>query len=194
MNIKPLQTYIDRYIELTADEKEILSAHLTHRKYLRGQFILQQGDICTKETFVVKGCLKTFHITAKGEEHIIRFSLEDWWASDIGSMINRTAANSNIQCLENTEVIQISYEDIQKLYVLIPKLERFFRIRIEKGFAASEERIIRNLSLTATEKYLSFRRRYPQIEQRVPQYMIASYLGMTKEFLSKMRSQLIADQ
>jgi len=194
MNIEPLLATINQHIELTTDEQEILLEHLTFRNYLKGQFVLQQGDVCKFETIVVKGCLKTFHINEEGDEHIIRFSLENWWAADLGSFINQTPANCNIQCLENSEVIQISYENIQKLYVLIPKLERFFRIRIEKGFAASESRIIRNLSLTATEKYLSFKERYPQIEQRVPQYMIASYLGMTKEFLSKLRSQLISHQ
>lgn len=194
MNIEPILTPINQYVELTTNEQEILLEHITSRKYLKGQFILQQGDVCKHETMVVEGCLKMFHINEDGQEHIIRFCLENWWAADIGSFINQAPANCNIQCLENTEVLQISYEDIQKLYILIPKLERFFRIRIEKGFAASQERIIRNLSLTATEKYLSFRARYPQIEQRVPQYMIASYLGMTKEFLSKLRSQLISNQ
>ena len=194
MNTKTFLTSINQHIELTSNEHKILIENLTSRNYLKGQFVLQQGDICKNETFVVKGCLKTFHVDEEGQEHIIRFSLENWWASDIGSFITKTPANSNIQCLENTEVIQISFENIQKLYTLIPKLERFFRIRIEKGFAASEGRIIRNLSLTATEKYLGFRKRYPQIEQRIPQYMIASYLGMTKEFLSKLRSQLISNQ
>ena len=194
MNAEPLIVSINKHIELTDDECEILVAHLTSRNYLKGQFILQQGDVCKYETYIVKGCLKMFHINEEGHEHIVRFALENWWASDVGSFINQAPANINVQCLENTVVIQISYENIQKLYILIPKLERFFRIRIEKGYAASQNRIIRNLSLTATEKYLDFRERYPQIEQRVPQYMIASYLGMTKEFLSKMRSQLIADQ
>tara|TARA_B100000809_G_scaffold14919_1_gene13544 strand:- start:2686 stop:3270 length:585 start_codon:yes stop_codon:yes gene_type:complete len=194
MNTKTFLTSINQHIELTSNEHKILIENLTSRNYLKGQFVLQQGDICKNETFVVKGCLKTFHVDEEGQEHIIRFSLENWWASDIGSFITKTPANSNIQCLENTKVIQISFENIQKLYTLIPKLERFFRIRIEKGFAASEGRIIRNLSLTATEKYLGFRKRYPQIEQRIPQYMIASYLGITKEFLSKLRSQLISNQ
>lgn len=194
MNAEPLIASINQYVELTDEECEILVGHLTSRNYLKGQFILQQGDVSKHETFVIKGCLKMFHINEEGYEHIVRFALENWWASDVGSFIDQAPANINVQCLENTEVIQISYENIQKLYILIPKLERFFRIRIEKGYAASQNRIIRNLSLTATEKYLDFRESYPQIEQRVPQYMIASYLGMTKEFLSKMRSQLIADQ
>ncbi len=190
----PILTAIKQHIELTDDEQELLMQHVSKRKYLKGQFVLQQGDVCNYETMVISGCLKTYHINEEGHEHILRFSLENWWAADLGSFINQQPANFNIQCLENTEVHQISFVNMQKLYAQIPKLERFFRIRIEKGFAESEARIIRSLSLTATEKYVKFRERYPQIEQRIPQYMIASYLGMTKEFLSKLRSQLIANQ
>jgi CRP-like cAMP-binding protein len=190
----PILTAIKQHIELTDDEQELLMQHVSKRKYLKGQFVLQQGDVCNYETMVISGCLKTYYINEEGHEHILRFSLENWWAADLGSFINQQPANFNIQCLENTEVHQISFVNMQKLYAQIPKLERFFRIRIEKGFAESEARIIRSLSLTATEKYVKFRERYPQIEQRIPQYMIASYLGMTKEFLSKLRSQLIANQ
>ena len=103
----------------------------------------------------------------------------------------QTPADYNVQCLENVELLQFPYEQLQELYMLIPKLERFFRIIIQKGYVASEKRIIGSFSLPAKERHLRFREQYPQIEQRVPQYMIASYLGITKEFLSKIRSQLI---
>ena len=100
----------------------------------------------------------------------------------------------NIQCIENTELFQISYDIIEELYIEIPKLERFFRKIIERALVASQKRIVSNFSLTAKERYLLFKETYPKIEQRVPQYMIASYLGITKEFLSKIKSQLIQNQ
>ena len=121
------------------------------------------------------------------------FAIENWWTADLGSFITQTPADYNVQCLENSVLAQLSYEDLRQLYLQIPKLERFFRIIIQKAYVASQKRLINNLSLPAKERYLQFREQYPQIEQRVPQYMIASYLGITKEFLSKIRSQLITE-
>ena len=190
MKITPLIDYISQHVELTQEEIELLTEHVSYRKYLKGQFVVQQGDICKYESFVVKGCLKTFHIDHQGQEHIVMFAIENWWAADLGSFITQTPADYNVQCIEPTEVIQFSYQNLQKLYHLIPKLERFFRIIIQRAFVASQKRIIRNFSLPAKKRYLTFREQYPTIEQRVPQYMIASYLGITKEFLSKIRSQM----
>jgi CRP-like cAMP-binding protein len=194
MNIKPLIDYLNQYIDLSSQEKEILLDYVQYRKYLKGQFIVQQGDICKYESFVIKGCLKTFYINEEGQEHIVMFAIENWWTADLGSFITQTPAHYNVQCLENTEVVQFSYEKLEQLYLLIPKLERFFRIIIQKAYVASEKRIVTNFSMPAKERYLKFREQYPKIEQRVPQYMIASYLGITKEFLSKIRSQLVAGQ
>src|SRR6185369_7421125 len=175
-------------------EEVILLSKVKTRKFLKGQFVVQQGDVCKTENFVLAGCLKTFHMDHEGQEHVVMLAIENWWTSDLGSYIHQTPADFNVQCLENSEVAQISYEDLEQLFIEIPKLERFFRIIIQKAFAASQKRIVNNFSLPAKERYLKFREQYPQIEQRVPQYMIASYLGMTKEFLSKIRSQLIEEQ
>jgi CRP-like cAMP-binding protein len=116
--------------------------------------------------------------------------VEDWWTSDIGSFINQTPAEFNIQCLEDTELAQFHYDTIEDIFERIPKLERFFRKVTERGLAAALNRIIRNFSMTAKDRYLFFRATYPKIEQRIPQYMIASYLGITKEFLSKIKKQV----
>lgn len=194
MNIEPLFAYIGRYIDLKSEEKELLLANVRYHKYLKGQYVVQQGDVCKYESFVIKGCLKIFYAGQEGQEHIVMFAIENWWAADLGSFITQTPADYNVQCLENTEVVQFSYERLEKLYHQIPGLERFFRIIIQKAYVASEKRIINNFSLPAKERYLKFRAQYPQIEQRIPQYMIASYLGITKEFLSKIRHQLILDR
>lgn len=192
--IQPLLNYINNYIDLTDDEVSFLTSKLTYRKYLKGQYVVQQGDICKYECFILSGCTKTYHVDVEGQEHIIMFSIEDWWASDMGSFITQTPADYNIQCIENTELIMFSYDVIEDLYAKIPKLERFFRKIIGRAFVASQKRIIRNFSLSAKAQYLYFRAQYPKIEQRIPQYMIASYLGITKEFLSKIKSQLIMEQ
>ncbi|MEE9363585.1 MAG: Crp/Fnr family transcriptional regulator [Cellulophaga sp.] len=194
MNKNPLLIYISKYINLTPVEESLILSKVVHRNYLKNQYIIQQGDVCKTECFILSGCTKTFYIDREGQEHIVMFSIEDWWTSDLGSFITQTPADYNVQCIENTELIQISYETIETLYIEIPKLERFFRKIIERAYAASQKRIVRNFSLTAKEHYLIFKETYPKIEQRVPQYMIASYLGITKEFLSKIKSQLIQNQ
>jgi CRP-like cAMP-binding protein len=194
MNHKPLLDYINKYINLTVEEETILLSKIVHRNYIKDQYIVQQGDICKSANFIIFGCTKTFHMDIEGQEHIVMFSIEDWWTSDLGSFITQTPADFNVQCIETTELIQFTYDNLEELYTEIPKLERLFRKIVERAFVASQKRIIRNFSLTAKERYLIFKEAYPKIEQRVPQYMIASYLGITKEFLSKIKSQLIHNQ
>lgn len=194
MNNKPLIEYINHHVNLTQNEINLLLENTTHRKYLKGQYIVQQGDICRFENFVIKGCLKTFYVDNEGQEHVVLFAIENWWTADLGSFLTQKPADYNVQCIEDTEVIQFSFDKMELLYQKMPKLERFFRIIIQKAFVASEKRIVRNFSLPAKERYIEFKNTYPQIEQRVPQYLIASYLGITKEFLSKIRGQIIAEQ
>jgi CRP-like cAMP-binding protein len=194
MEIKPFLDYIKQHIELTADEESILISKVKVRKYLKGQFVVQNGDVCKYENFVLSGCLKTFYIDNEGQELIVMFAIENWWTADLGSFITQTPADLNVQCIENSELVQIHHSDLEQLYLDIPKLERFFRIIIQKAFVAAQQRIIRSFSLPAADRYIQFRQQYPKIEQRVPQYMIASYLGITKEFLSKIRSQQAAEK
>ena len=190
MKIKPLLSYIQKFVDLTEEEQLILASNVICRKYLKGQYLLQQGDVCKYQCFVISGCVKTYFIDDEGQEHIMMFSIEDWWAADMSSFITQTPADFNIQCLQNTELIMFSNDALKDLYLQIPKFESFFRQILERGLAASQKRVIRNFSLTAKERYLYFRNQYPKTEQRIPQYMVASYLGITKEFLSKIKNQL----
>lgn len=192
MILEKLLKYIRQYIELTQDEEAKLVLKIKIRKVSKGQFIVRNGDICKYENFVLAGCLRSFYIDNEGQEHIVMFALENWWTADLGSFITQKPADLNVQCLEDSELVQIHYDDLQNLYVEIPKLERFFRIIIQKAFVAAQKRIVNNFSMEATSRYLQFREQYPDIEQRVPQYMIASYLGITKEFLSKIRRKITA--
>ncbi|CAL2076818.1 Crp/Fnr family transcriptional regulator [Tenacibaculum sp. 190524A02b] len=190
MKVESLFDYINTYVSLTANERNILRSKITFRSYLKNQYIVQQGDICRKVSFVLSGCTRVFFIDKKGQEQIISFGIKDWWVADIGSFVTQQAADYNVQCLENTEVIQFSYNTIEELYEEIPKMERFFRKIIERSLVASQKRIVRGFSLTAKERYIYFKENYPEIEKRVPQYMVASYLGITREFLSKIRKEI----
>ena len=194
MNNKPLLDYIKKYIDLTSEEEILLLSKINIRTYLKNQYIVQQGDVCKSVNFIISGCTKTFYMDTEGQEHIVMFSIEDWWTSDLGSFITQNPADFNVQCIENTQLIQFSYDNLEELYIEIPKFERLFRKIIERAFVASQKRIVRNFSLDAKERYKIFKTTYPRIDQRVPQYMIASYLGITKEFLSKIKSQLINEQ
>ncbi|TYB72694.1 Crp/Fnr family transcriptional regulator [Bizionia gelidisalsuginis] len=188
---KPLLNYIRKHVTLSEEEEVFLCSKIDYRKYLKGQYILQQGDISTTQCFILSGCTKMFFVDNDGQEHIVMFSIEDWWTSDLGSFVSQTPSDFNVQCLEASEVIQFPYETIESLFEGIPKLERFFRKIIEQAFVASQKRIIQNFSLSAKERYQLFHSKYPQIEQRIPQYMLASYLGFTKEFLSKVKKELL---
>ncbi len=190
MEIHPFISHVNNIVSLTSKEEEILLEKTKYRKYLKDQYIVQQGDVCKHINFIIKGCTKTFHLTNDGQEHIILFSIEDWWSADMGSFITETPADYSVQCVENTDVIQIEKSIIEDLYTEIPKLERFFRIITQRALVSSRKRIVRGFSKTAKERYLIFKQSYPELEKRVPQYMVASYLGITKEFLSKIKRQI----
>jgi CRP-like cAMP-binding protein len=191
MNVKPFLDYVKQYIELTTEEETLLVSRIKTKKFLKGQFVVQNGDVCRSENFVLSGCLKTFYIDNEGQEHVIMFAIENWWTADLGSFITQSPADLNVQCLEDSELVQLHYNDLEQLYSDVPNLERFFRIIIQKAFVAAQKRIINNFTLPAADRYVQFRQQYADIEQRVPQYLIASYLGITKEFLSKIRHQLM---
>ncbi|TCP28574.1 CRP-like cAMP-binding protein [Tenacibaculum skagerrakense] len=190
MTITPLIDYFNRIVSLTPAEEEMIREKITYRRYLKDQYLVQQGDVCKHINFIVKGCVKLFYASPDGLEHILMFAIEDWWASDMGSFITQTPADYNVQCIEKTELLQLNYTDLEELYIKIPKLERCFRKITERSLVASQKRIIRNFSKTAKERYLFFKENFPAIEARIPQYMLASYLGITKEFLSRIKSQI----
>ena len=190
MGLDAFFNYLSTYVSLSQDEKELLKPFLQQKIYLKGQYIVQQGNICLYDSFVVKGCVRTFHLDKQGQEHVIRFAIESWWAADMGSFLKEAPADYNVQCLEKTEVVQFTYPSLQEMFGLVPKFERFFRKIIQNAFVASEKRIALNFSLDAKERYLIFSQLYPQLERRVPQYMIASYLGISKQYLSELKSHL----
>lgn len=185
-----LEAGLSRHIQLTDEEKELLWQAVTVRKYRKRQYVLQAGDVCRYENFVVSGCLRAYYIDDAGTEHIIMFAVEDWWTSDLLSFLTQTPSKLNIDALEDSEVLQIEHSALEALYLKIPKLERFFRIMMQNAYIAQQQRILFNISKTAKERYLYFIEKYPKLEQRLPQHQIAAYLGITPEFLSQIRKQL----
>ena len=187
---KAILDYVGRYVKLTPEEEEYFAGKLKHRKYLKRQFLVQAGDECKYENYVVKGCLRAYFVDPNGTSHIIQFAIEDWWISDMASLFTGAPSTYNIDAIEDTEVIQIERNSLNELFDRVPKFDRMFRIMLTKAFIAHQQRIIDNLCMPAKERYLAFIKRYRNIEQRVPQNQIASYLGMTPEFLSQVRKNM----
>ena len=149
MELAPLITYITRFIELNTHEVAILSDHIKVRTYLKGQYIVQQGDVCEYESFILSGSTKTFFIDQEGHEHVVMLAIENWWTSDLGSFITREPADYHVQCLEKPTVVQFSFDALTRLYEEVHQLERFFRIIIQNAYVESQILIVRKLSLPA---------------------------------------------
>jgi CRP-like cAMP-binding protein len=190
MNPDLLLQHVSRHIQLDPDEQEYFLSLLQTKSLKRKEFLLKQGDRCRTENFVVKGCLRTYTVDQDGQEHVVLFGIEDWWVGDLYSFLTQTPATYFIDALEDTDLFQISKENLDKLYVRVPKFERFFRLMLQNAFIAQQQRINENLSYTAEQRYQAFRARYPQLEQRLPQKQVAAYLGMTPVFLSMLRRKL----
>ncbi len=190
MEKKILINHIKSYVDISPEEEVLLLDKIKLRSYLKGQYVTQAGDICRNDSFVISGCLVTFCVDGKGKEHVLNLSIENWWTGDFGSFIGQSPAKYHVKCIENTLLAQISYGDYQDLFASIPKLERFLRLVLQQEYVDAENRVIDNFILPAKERYRIFCEKYPEKIQRVPQYMVASYLGITKEFLSKIRKQI----
>jgi CRP-like cAMP-binding protein len=182
--------HIARHVSLTAAEQELFISLLGIKRLLRKQFLLQAGDVCRHESYVLEGCLRSFYVDDKGDEHSLHFALEDWWITDLESFLHQTAARVNIEALTPVTVLQLDKASLERLYAEVPAFERFFRILHQNAYLAQNRRILNNISMTGEARYIDLLERYPQLVQRVPQKYIASYLGITPVFLSQIRARL----
>jgi CRP-like cAMP-binding protein len=189
-NFDLLISNVSRHISLTGEEIEFFTSILKVKSLANGEFLLHEGDVCRYESFVTKGCLKNYYQDENGFEHIIDFLIEEWWADDLYSLLTQTASRSNIKAIEDTDVLQISKTDLEVLYQKIPKFERFFRILFQNAYITQREQINLALSASAKERYLLFLKKKPYAEKRFSQKDIASYLGVTPQFLSTMKKKL----
>lgn len=190
MTTKPLIDYFENHLPLNEVEKSAVEAYFKERMVKRRQFILQEGDICKHNTFVVEGCFKMFMADPNGKEHNLQFAIENWWIGDIGSFHSEEPSKLYIEALENSVILQIKKEDQLKLFVDYPKFNRIFRVFTENALVSAQRRILQNISSTAEERYLDFVERYPHFFNRISNVQIASYLGVTPEFLSTIRKKI----
>jgi len=191
VDLSPLILYFHNYLSLDEHEQRLLAGRVVERKIKRRQFILQEGDVCRYYTFVVSGCFKMFGIDKKGKEHNIQFAAENDWIADIGSFHSEKSSKLYIEAIEPSIVLQIKKSDLLFLYINCPKFDRNFRVIIENKFVELQNQLLKNFSFTAEERYLAFLEQYPKLSLRLPNTQIASYLGITPEFLSKIRKEII---
>jgi len=186
--------YIAKFVSLTADEKSQFCSCFQEVNIKKRQFIVQPGFTTRSRNFITKGAFRAYVLSNDGEEHTIQFAIENWWISDFNSYIYQKPATMFIIALEDSTVLQLDYAKEQELKKSNHNFETFFRIIAEKGLAFEHRRITLNLTLTAQERYDNFIQNFQHIVQRVPQYALASYLGMTREFLSKIRNNRISNK
>ena len=178
---------IAKHISLDDDEISWFISIIRQQQVSKKELILREGQICKNISFVHSGILRAYHLDKEGKEATIMFALKDWWITDMFCFINQQPAMLNIEAVENSCIFQLQKKDLDKLYLKVPKFERFFRIIMQNAYIREQLRIIQNLTLTAEERYNNFLAKYPQVAKNVTQKQIATYLGITPEFLSTIR-------
>lgn len=185
MNITLLLQNVARHITLSAEEQQYLETLLQPRRYEKKEFLLREGEVCTRFTFVTTGCARSFLTDRKGDQHILTFAPADWWVADIGSYISQTPGNLFIEAIAPTTTLELTRRNQETLLQQIPQFERYFRILTERAFAVSQQRIADNLSLTAAERLDKFLTRYPTLAATLEHQQIAAYIGVTPAFFSR---------
>ncbi len=190
MDSKLILQNVAKHISLTKDEQEYFLSLLTTKLIRRKQFVKQEGEVFSHTCFVNQGCLRAYTIDKNGVEHILQFASPGWWMGDIYSATTGNPGNLFIDAVDETHILMMAIDDREKLFERVPKFERFFRILIENAMVSGQQRMIDNLSLTAEERFDKFCLRYPALVSCLPQKYIASYIGVTPEFFSKMRAKM----
>jgi CRP-like cAMP-binding protein len=180
-----------KHVALSPQEQELFLSKTETLHYKAKTILLNAGEVCKNSYFVNSGVLRSFNINDNIVEHVMSFACQGWWISDMYSLISQKPGNLFIEVIEDAEVVLLSKENQEQLYHDIPKLERFFRILTENALVANQQRIMDNLSLSAEERFEKFSKKYPSLMQQVPQKQIASYIGVTPEFFSKMKSKML---
>lgn len=183
--------YVSRFIDLTEEETSYYISLLRVKKVKKKQLIVQPDFVCNHRTYIIKGVLRSYFLDAEGQDHTMAFGIDDWWIADFNSFFFRQPATLFVEALEESTLIQISYDDEQELLKKVPKFHDFYRVLAESGYAFLQLRVLSNISLNATERYEVFMKKYPLIAERVPQYTLASYLGISHELLSKIRNRRV---
>lgn len=181
-----LREHIEQVVSLSEEEFTFVCTHFTIKIFKKHQFLIQEGDAVKYSYFVVSGLLKLVHTDDTGKEHIVSFAMEDWWESDYNAFYTQTKATMSLVCLEDTAVLCITFEDYKKLCDGLQKMERFFLQKSNAGFIGSQRRIISWLTSNSKERYEQLLKQYPSLIQRVPKSLLAAYLGVSRETLSRL--------
>lgn len=191
MDLSKVFKSLERIIELDEYEKDIFTSLVEIAIIKRNQYLLREGERCGYEYFVINGCLRSFYRDENANEHTTLFAIEGWWTGNLKSFVKNTPSEFYIQAVEDTVVMRIHKKNMDELYCKIPKLERYFRILLQNRLLATQDRISKHLSESALTRYSNFLALYPTLEQRVPAKHIASYLGITPTYLSRLRKKNI---
>ncbi|MCJ8210043.1 Crp/Fnr family transcriptional regulator [Mucilaginibacter sp. RS28] len=186
-----LISHIGKYVQLTHDEEQLLCEYVELRQYKKKAYLLEAGKHCPGNFFTLKGVTRMYLINDDLNEQIVQFSIENWWIADYDSLLNKQPARYYIQALEPTEVLLLPDKNVEHLFDQIPKLERYFRIMMQRAYVASQRRIGFIYGMSDEERYRHFLKLNPEFVQRVPQYMLASYLGFTPQFMSRIRAKKV---
>lgn len=181
---------IFKELVFTENEAKLIESLFHKLNVKKGDILLNPGDIVDTQYYILEGCLRTFHLDSQGKEYTIQFGIKDWWISDYTAFFSRGKAIMTVEAIEDSVVYKISEKDKEYLYQQIPKIDRFFRIKLERAFAAFQKRLLAGISQTAKQRYLHFIADYPDTEKYLKNYHIASYLGITTESLSRIRREL----
>ncbi len=185
-----LVSNIFKDLSFSLEETHSIAQKLECKTLQKGENLLQAGDKVLSQYFVFSGCLRAYYIDDLGKEHTVQFAIHDWWISDYTAFFTGAKAILNVEVLEDAVLYGITRRDMENLYLEVPRLETFFRKKMEKSFASFQKRILGNLSQSAKERYLTFISTYPNMAQSVKNYHIASYLGITTESLSRIRKEI----
>jgi len=183
------RAYVLRQVTISETDFALIESFAHAKKLRKRQYLLQEGDICRNNYFITKGLLRSYSVDNNGDEHIIRFAMENWWISDRESMLTQQPSRFNIDAIEDSEVLLFDNGSTEMLMEKVPAFGKMIRDMLNKSLIASHNRILETISTTAEEKYANFMQRYPEFALRVPQAMIASYLGITPETLSRLRKR-----
>ncbi|PWK26321.1 CRP-like cAMP-binding protein [Arcicella aurantiaca] len=185
-----INQYVNKCAVFSETEIQLFDSLLQQKTVKKKTMLLREGEICNFEAYILKGCIRTFCMDENGAEVILQFAVEDWWVSDIASFHEQTPSKLYIETLENCELLILTHEAKEELLAKIPQFERVFRLMVQRNLSVTQNRLVNTIAKPAHDRYVEFLERYPSVAQRVAQHYIAAYLGISAEFLSKIRAKM----
>jgi CRP-like cAMP-binding protein len=189
MNYESILKNVRKHISLEKTEIDYFTSLLSYKEIAKGQSILKEGQACRHINYVLNGSFRAYSFDLKGKESSIMFAIDDWWITDIHGFMMEKPALMNLESIEDSAIFQLQKSDLDKLFIKVPKFEKFFRILMQNSYIREQLRTRQNLTEPAEERYQNFVKKYPRFIERIPLKYIASYLGVTPQFLSVIRKR-----